>query len=334
MNCSIKHVVNSREFFTYTPIAAELALQKDKNYLFELSYLSVIDVVGENAQEFLQGQLTCDVSKVSDIQMIQGAQCNIKGRILCLMDVMCWHHFKLITPSDLCEQTIHSLSKAGLLSKVTLRPNTSIKIYGFLLQNKKDILPPCAFFPDHLYAFSYQTPYCYYHLGHGFYIFLVAEDFENQFRQHFIEKKQQLGSLTWHTLRLSHLQIAIYPESRGLFLPHRLDLQKSQYISFDKGCYKGQEIIARTHYKGILKHEFNLYVIHSPQSPYCGQKLFDLDNTLEIGEVVDYSILNTDSYLVAISHLKINARLVRTKEQTEPIELGRYHHGESTHLKN
>ncbi len=148
-----------------------------------------------------------------------------------------------------------------------------------------------VFFPDKLYAQSHSADFCYYHLGHGFYIFIVHADKAEAFCLPFIEKDQWSGSLIWHTLRLYNAQIEIYPESRGLFLPHRLGLHKTQYISFNKGCYKGQEIIARTHYKATLKHELKLHIITTDEKLYSGQKLFKVNESAESGELIDYAPL-------------------------------------------
>ncbi|HHG8558750.1 TPA: folate-binding protein YgfZ, partial [Legionella pneumophila] len=82
MKTILEHLVNNRSLITFRPIESELLLNKQKNYLFDLSYLGVIDFLGEKSIDFLQGQLTCDLRLVSDVSMIQGAQCNLKGRIL------------------------------------------------------------------------------------------------------------------------------------------------------------------------------------------------------------------------------------------------------------
>jgi folate-binding protein YgfZ len=130
-----------------------------------------------------------------------------------------------------------------------------------------------------------------------------------------------LGSLTWHTLKLYQKQIDIYPESRGLFLPHRLGLHLSQYISFDKGCYKGQEIIARTHYRATLKHELKTYIIRTEHPLYSGQKLYNVNEETEIGELIDYSMLGDNTYLIAVSIFKAPVLATRFEGQSNSVQL-------------
>ena len=321
MKATMDHIINSRVLNTFSPIDTELTLNKNNNYLFDLSYLGVVDISGDKGPEFLQGQLTCDVSLVSDIQMLQGAQCNLKGRILSLLDIIKWNGLKLVLPKDLIAATQNSLHKTAQLSRVSLPENNELKVFGFYLQNPDDILPDSSFFSNNLYALSYNTNYCYYHLGNGFYIFLIKNDIEQAFCKPFNDRNQLLGSLTWHTLRLHQQQIEIYPESRGLFLPHRLGLHLSQYISFDKGCYKGQEIIARTHYKATIKHELKIYKVITEQNIHSGQRLLKVADDTELGELIDYSPLGNNTFLIAVSILKEGAESTRFEGHSKPVQL-------------
>ena len=317
----LEHLINSRSLTTVHANELQLVLTKENNYLFDLSYLSVLDVNGEQASEFLQGQLTCDLRSVSDIQMLQGAQCNLKGRILTLMDVINWQGIQCILPKDLIESTQKSLIRTALLSRVCINENRNLAIFGFYLQNIKDIIPDSIFLPSNAYAQAYGLNYCYYHLGHGFYIFVVKKEFIENFCAPYIQQDQLLGSLTWHSLMLINQHVDIYPESRGLFLPHRIGLHHTHYISFDKGCYKGQEIIARTHYRATLKHELKIYVIKTNEAIYSVQKLYKSTEGTEIGELIDYSQLNIHTYLIAVSLLKEPIHMALFDGHSKPVEL-------------
>ncbi|KTD35546.1 glycine cleavage T protein [Legionella moravica] len=312
------HTINNRILTTNT---INCTIEPLKNYFFDLSYLGLIQLDGEKAVDFLQGQLTCDLNAVSDIQMIQGAQCNLKGRILSLMDVINWNGIKLILPQDMIEATAISLNKTAQLSRVTLKECNEFKIAGFYLQNSQDFVPDSDFFPSELYTLSYTSNYCYYHLGDGFYIFIVPQNEFINISELFKERDQYLGSMTWHTLRLMHKQIDIYPESRGLFLPHRLGLHETKYISFNKGCYKGQEIIARTQYRATIKHELKIFIINTDHTIYSGQKLFHFTDEIEIGELIDYSNLGNNRYLIAASMLKEPFVSVRFEGQNKEVRL-------------
>lgn len=316
-----EHKINNRILNTVHSIDEALHIHPDKNYLFDLSYQGIVQVTGEKSLEFLQGQLTCDMNLLSDIQMVQGAQCNLKGRILSMLDLIKWNNIQIIFPKDLIEMTIHSLRNTAQLARVTLKEDSQWTILGFYLQNDQNLLPDTTFFPNQKHAFCKQSSFCYYHLGNGFYVFILSKNQAVELIDLFFKHEQFLGSLTWHTLRLMNQHLEIYPESRGLFLPHRIALHKTSYISFNKGCYKGQEIIARTHYKATLKHELKLFSVQSNQSLVSGQRLFRDQTEIEIGEIIDYSLLGTNQYLIAASLLKEPVETVLLEGQNTPITL-------------
>jgi len=100
--------------------------------------------------------------------------------------------------------------------------------------------------------------------------------------------KTPIDFATWHDAQLQDGHVLIYPETRGLYLPHQLELDKKGYISFDKGCYKGQEIIARMHYLGKIKTEFKLFHAETDAPLTPGQMLYDEKQTA-VAELVDIS---------------------------------------------
>jgi len=147
----LTHVINGRVLTTNKPIAEELHLTEEKNYLFALPHLSTVTVSGDKASLFLQGQLTADIKKVNTESMTHSAQCNLKGRILALMDVVNWQGIQLILPLDISAQTQSSLTKAALLSKVKVQNDTNYITFGFYLQNTKDLIPNSLMLPKGLY---------------------------------------------------------------------------------------------------------------------------------------------------------------------------------------
>lgn len=283
------------------PIQNEFIFEPQKNYLFDLSYLGCIDVIGARGSKFLQGQLSCDLRDVTSIQMRQGAMCNLKGRVLALLDVVDWQGLHLVVPHDLLSETQSSLAKTAMFSQVKLNPSATLQVFGFYLQNHDDTIPFNAQLATERLGVVQEARYCAYHLGEGYYIFMVDTTAAQSMCDPFIQQNQWHGSLAWHALQLRQNRYEIYPQSRGLFLPHRLGLQRSGYLSFNKGCYKGQEIVARTHYRATLKHEMKLFTIQSSEPLQSGQRLFAHDTHLELGELIDYCPIGEDTYIIAAS---------------------------------
>lgn len=312
-------LINSRSLSALSSFEKELHFEPGKNYLFDLSYLSSLAVIGERAAEFLQGQLSCDVREISATTMRQGAICNLKGRVLALLDVLDWQGFQLILPQDLLVETQNSLSKTALLSRVSLKPMTHYHFFGFYLNNKNDLLAAELPLPDKPLAVRANTEACCYALDKRFYVFIISNELTPRLTTPFINAQQMRGSLAWHQLQLEHKRIEIYPESRGLFLPHRIDLHLSGFLNFDKGCYKGQEIVARTHYRAKLKHGLRVFKVNSEEPLLVGKRLFLPEGQSEIGELIDYCPLGNHDYLIAVSILFEHPNEVLIEGQQKPV---------------
>jgi folate-binding protein YgfZ len=300
--------INERPWTYFSPRASELVFDAHKNYLFDLSYLTGLQVSGppEKAQAFLQGQLTCDLREVDPQKMQRGALCNLQGRILALLDVVDWpshHGFHLFLPQDLLSSTQSALNKAAMLSRLSLSPLTNYHCLGFYQQNDVHGLPITMDLKTNAYAFYDHERFAYYALGKGFYIFLIKTEDTASFCQGFIDADQWRGSLAWHFLQLKHGGFEIYPNTRARFLPHRVGLQHSGHVSFNKGCYKGQEIIVRMQHRATQKHAMKTFHLQTEDALFAGQTIFSSDGTRELGELIDYSPLEQEGQFLVLASL-------------------------------
>ena len=117
----------------------------------------------------------------------------------------------------------------------------------------------------------------------------------------------------------------IYPETSGKYLPHELNLIALGAISFDKGCYTGQEIIARMHYRGKLKTQLYVAQAQLKSPPLRGEDIYNNDK-LPCGSIVDYQLQNNspDYYHLLITCNNINSAsqpLYRHTDVSEEIYL-------------
>ena len=318
--------INSRTLGSYPPLPIDLDTMNTKNCLFDLSYLSVLELKGARALEFLQGQLTCDVRKVNHQQIGQGGLCNLQGRLLALVDVIDWQDkgIYLVLPSDLRDKTQKSLANVARFSDVSIEPTDKFQLFGFIYCKKDDKIPfDLTLKAQHLSAIHGDNYFCYA-LGNQTYIYLVCKEKAPVISESFKKSAQWCGSLQWHALQLQKKNIQIYEASRGLFLLHRLGLQHTNYLSLDKGCYKGQEIIARTHYRAKLKHELRIFITQTDEPLQSGQRLLNDTNDLEIGELIDFCPLKKDTFLIAASVLFEHPSTIRFDNHKKPVNLLRF----------
>ncbi|MDF1828037.1 MAG: folate-binding protein YgfZ [Legionellaceae bacterium] len=293
-----------------------------QNTLFDLPHLSILNLIGEKASEFLQGQISCDINQVTANTMRQGALCNLKGRVLALPDVLSWHGLKLILPLNLLEKTQKSLAATAMLSRVALEHAKQYHLFGFYLHDATQPLPFEGTWPSEKHAVLTQDNACAYCLGDNFYLLLVEASQLEAIKSSFAQQNLLQDSEAWHALRLQQGEIQIYPESRGLFLPHRLGLQNTGYLNFDKGCYKGQEIIARTHYRAKIKHAMKVCMIKTEEDLKPGLRIMTEDGTREVGELVDFcGIGNSNHVIIAASLLLEHPSIVRFEGCDQTIQL-------------
>jgi folate-binding protein YgfZ len=294
----------SRSYTSNHSLPNELNFKPESNYLFDLDYLTVLSVHGEKRIEFLQGQLSCDLRQVLSSQMQQGALCNTKGRILAMLDVVSFDNQEvgLVLPIDLNDDTLKSLSLSAMLSRVQLRPNPW-RIFGFWRQNQTDITPFEMALPQKKQGVVYHEGIYCYQLIESFYIFIVPPQRVEACCAPFVEQEKYRGSLAWHSLQIQQLAVEIYPETKGHFLPHQLNLEKAGYINFDKGCYKGQEIIARMHYRSTKHYQLSCHTLNFATQPTSSIVLHTEEAGPILGELVDYCYRGDGQYDVVVSQV-------------------------------
>ena len=257
------------------------------NCLTDLSQLGLIAIQGPDAEKFLQGQLTCDVSEISEQQTRLTAHCNPKGliistfRLLRLADT-----YYLQLPSSMLEIALTHLRKYAIFSKVNLRnaSNDFIKI-GFtgtakLINGLPDTIDSATLYKDGLiFRLPGVTPR-YEAMAH-------YDSIKTLWQQLAIDS-QPIGHNAWDLLDIMAGIPSVYPETSELFTPHQLNYQLINGIHFKKGCYTGQEVIARMHYLGKLKQHMYRAAILSNQAPKPGEAIFmNKDGELQqVGEVV------------------------------------------------
>lgn len=249
----------------YTTLSANL-LNQPNNMLIKLSSWSVIKVIGDQAQVFLQGQLTCDMSLLQENSSTLSALCNHQGRVLAVLMV---HKVAAgiycLMPNSVSQQFITHLTKYAVFSKVTFEDVTQdfFMAGGYQLESKEG-LNCCVISRKNtsiVWGDKLQAATLFNNDD-------VLED-EAAWKQHLI----------------SHGLPFIYSETIGSFTPHMLHLQNLEAVSFNKGCYVGQEIIARTQYLGKSKRHLYRATIADCSSIEPGSILTVAGK--EAGQVVD-----------------------------------------------
>ncbi|MCX7114866.1 MAG: hypothetical protein NTW08_02995 [Gammaproteobacteria bacterium] len=266
-------------------------------HLFPLASLQCLKVAGAQSKPFLQGQLTCDTRLVSPNHMRPGALCDLKGRVVAVMDVVEWNDVFLIYSGALHKLIQKSLAMAAKLSRVTLEVSPSIKCMGLFFPASSSVSLPFTL-PTERFQLQTTPEVACYSVLPDCYILMYEQE------PTWFKDLPALPEASWHQMLLSQQAVFIYPETSGQFLAQRLNLDKTEHISFNKGCYKGQEIIARMHFRGVNKYELVTSVISTTRPLLPGMPILSPTSQQQIGEIVDVVAMRADEYLILASMLK------------------------------
>lgn len=277
--------------------------EAEQIFICSLDHVAPLSVIGDNAKDFLQGQLSSDIRKVTESHYMPATLCNLKGRIKTIMDVVLCHDYQLILANDCIPSVLQDLKTIAMLSKVKLHKSERYSVIG-IMGNPKDPLLPDYFHLNDNASTLLTSSSVIYRVRPLLYIALVEKKEAQSIFDRFEQKHLLLGSLAWHRCFIESGGFSIYPSTKDTLLPHKVSMENSDYLSFEKGCYKGQEVIARMHYKANIKHGLRTFLITSPKKPQLLQKLLDPKTNKEIGEIIDFYPASTGHYRIVCSGLK------------------------------
>ncbi|MBB72645.1 MAG: hypothetical protein CMF50_09635 [Legionellales bacterium] len=256
-----------------------------------LASYRLVKISGPDAKRFLQGQLTCDVEALSQHHSHLGCHCNHKGRVLAnflLMTVDDGYYLRL--PLAMCDTLIDSLKKYAMFSQVSLTTSDWVGI-GYHGEH-------CG---QHLRAHYHDVPAQQGQLMEYDNSVVVCMEDDNSAYEiwgnaseltavwaHLCQHSTAVSESVWRLQQIRHGIASIYPATSLSFTPHNINYDLVGGVSFTKGCYTGQEIIARTHYLGKVKQRMYRLVSQEVLPTLApGDSVF---SEQEVGVVIDCAI--------------------------------------------
>lgn len=270
----------------YGDARGELGAAAGSSVVADLGHLGLICASGPEAQSFLQTQLTNDVMAVDATHSQLAAYLTPKGRALALFRI--WKdgdEFRLLLPRERVEPVLKRLRMYVLRTKVTLRDASDERVlFGWshpLGAPAAMTLPGCA---DEVTSQADVTvirlpgprPRYLFDAAPG-----AAASVWNALRA------RPVGAAAWEWLEIEAGQPQVYAETAETFIPQMLNLDLLNGVSFKKGCYPGQEIVARLRYLGQLKRRMTRLYCTAAELPAPGTPLYASEQaTQATGEVV------------------------------------------------
>ncbi len=278
--------------------------------LADLSHYALIEANGDDVVDFFQGQFTNDIKLVSEQVGQLSAYCNPKGRILASFRIFKrQQNYYLSLRSDICDATLKRLRMFVMRSKVVLTDKSDefsrIGIAGVNATDKlAAIFTNCPVKADESVTENDIT------------IIKIAGTVPRYEAHGPISKIQELwqslqsdatmiGENSWNLLTIRAGIPEIVTETVEAFVPQMVNLQAINSLSFTKGCYPGQEVVARMHYLGKLKRRLFIASLDSDTLPSAGQAVLTSDESEQkVGQIVTAS-WSADNKIEVLAVLQI-----------------------------
>ncbi|MDQ3259403.1 MAG: folate-binding protein YgfZ [Pseudomonadota bacterium] len=268
--------VTDREAQHFGDPAAELMAAVNATVLADLSHLGLIEVSGPDALPFLQGQLTQDVAKITDERAAYAGHCSPKGRLLA--HFLAWksnESYFLQLPQPLVESIQKRLKMYVMRSKVEVADVSRSSIRFGLGGADAATLIASLFGNAPLQSMDIvRTPMAtIIALSNGRFQILVAEEVLNIWRK-LAQQAEPVGAPVWRWLQIQAGIPEIYPATQEQFVPQMVNSDLIGAVSFQKGCYTGQEIVARLHYLGKAKRRMVGAHLDIAETPQPGEAIY------------------------------------------------------------
>lgn len=265
-----------------------------RTILVDLAHVGLIRVSGADARSFLQGQLSTDLDKLTVQRAQLSSWNNAKGRVVTLLHVFLRDEdIHLALPRPLLTPVLKRLSLYVLRSKVTLTDaSDALACLGLAGEKASALLagagvPVPSGFLDMTTQGLVQTVRLYGEEPRYAIMGPPQELRELQQRLHTSAAINPADTAAWALRRIVAGEPAVFPETSEHFVAQMLDLDKLGGIDFKKGCYIGQEVIARAHYRGAVKRHLARAESRSTLPLTPGAEIHSPDHDSPVAEVVD-----------------------------------------------
>lgn len=260
--------------------AVERISTRDGTVLCDLSQFGILKVTGEDAQAFLQNLLSNDIREVNGNRAQLTSINNAKGRMLASMLV--WRSgddYLLQLPRALCETIRKKLSTYVLRAKVKIS-DVSDEIVCIGISGSNALATLQALYPtlpqQAMDVSQHDADTVLHRDAQRFQIVSPpqrAMDVWQKLRQ----AASPVGSPCWDWLDIRAGIPFVLPATLEAFVPQMLNFEIIGGVNFKKGCYPGQEVVARMHYLGKPKRRMYLAHLESDIAPQAGDELYSAE---------------------------------------------------------
>ncbi len=270
-----------------------------------LIHMGLLSISGSDSARFLQGQITCDVQQLDTHHNQYGARCNPKGRmltnfILCQLDE---NQLVMLMNRSLVQPSVGELSKFAAFFKTELVNNTDqYQCIGVSGPNAETLASSVSATHKHSYSDGRQ-------------LLVVPTETAQAAWEQLASAATPTGTELWLLEDIRAGLGLLQAETSTMFIPQMLNLQAIGGISFKKGCYTGQEVVARMKYLGKLKRRMYRLTTKTMALPTPGTPCYLADQKQSIGNIVQAA--NADG-----GHMEILVVLTDEASSSDTLIIG------------
>ncbi len=245
--------------------------------LMTLDDWALATVVGVDSEKYLQGQVTADVSQMTEHQHLLAAHCDPKGKMWSNLRIFRRQDgFALIERRSLRDAQLTELKKYAVFSKVTIAADDELVLLGVAgFQARAALKNLFSDLPDADKQVTSDGVTSLLWFEHPAERFLLVTDVATAERitQALRGEAQLNNSQQWLSLNIEAGIPVIDAANSGQFIPQATNLQALGGISFKKGCYTGQEMVARAKFRGANKRALWYLAGQASRVPEAGEDL-------------------------------------------------------------
>jgi len=263
----------------------------DGNVLCKLPQFGLLRISGADARAFLQGQLSCDVNSLEPAHARYGSYNTPQGRMLATF--LLWRgadDYFMRLPCSLCETIRSRLTKFVLRAKVQFQ-DVSVDYDLIGVAGDTATTTVAQWFetvPTAPLAGSGDRGAVLLRLDSQRFLIVATHERAQAMLSNTGGETHTVDSAVWDWLEIRAGVPNVLPATQEQFVPQMANLDLLGGISFNKGCYPGQEIVARMHYLGKLKQR--TYLVHATGDDCLqpGDKLYAPDmNGQAVGMIMN-----------------------------------------------
>jgi folate-binding protein YgfZ len=314
------------ELISFGNPSRERRIPPQGSILSDLSDRGIIEVHGKDATDFLQNQFTNDISKVTENSHQLSAWCNPKGRVITTFRIFKRNNnYYLTLSADLVDLVIKKLRIFVMMSDVTIEDmSKSLIHFGYAGERAEQelqhiVCSECL--PAEANQTLQQDTLSILRLPGTvprFEVFGELEDAKNLW-EHCNVRAAPVSSSGWDYLNIVAGLPVVSESSSTAWIPQMLNLQVIDGVDFNKGCFPGQEVVARLKYLGKNKRRMYRIEINTDQLPEIGQEIYAEGESAYAGKILT-TVINPMGKAEALAVLKIalaDRNLSLSKEVTE-----------------